>query len=46
MAKAIVVIKVEEKLEIAKKALKKGMLIPDIADITGLTEEKIRDIIF
>ena len=34
--------KLEGKLEIAKKALKKGMSIAEIADLTGLTEVEIR----
>jgi len=36
--------KAEEKLEIAKKLLKKGMSIEDISDITGLSKEQIQQI--
>lgn len=36
--------KYEEKYEMAKKCLKKGMQLVDIADITGLTEDEIRNI--
>jgi predicted transposase/invertase (TIGR01784 family) len=36
--------KYEEKIEIARKCLKKEMPLPDIADLTGLTEDEIKSI--
>lgn len=36
--------KKEKAMEMAKKCLKRGMPIADIADLTGLTEDEIRDI--
>ena len=33
-----------KKLEIAKKCLKRGMLVAEIADLTGLTEDEVRAI--
>ncbi len=35
----------EEKIAIAKKALKKGMDIDDVIELTGLTEEEIKNIL-
>ncbi len=37
-------IKEKEKIEVAKKMLKKGMEIPLIAEITGITEKEINEI--
>jgi len=34
----------QTKLEMAKKCLKRGMSIPDIAELTGLTEDEIKNI--
>jgi len=34
----------EKQIEMAKNCLKRGMPIPDIADLTGLTEDEIRNI--
>jgi predicted transposase/invertase (TIGR01784 family) len=36
--------KQEKAIEMAKKCLKRGMSVPDIADLTGLTEDEIRNI--
>jgi predicted transposase/invertase (TIGR01784 family) len=36
--------KIEGKIEIASKALKKGLSVKDIIDLTGLTEEEIERI--
>ena len=36
--------KVKEKIEIAKKCLQKGMSISDIAELTGLSKEKLQSI--
>ena len=33
----------EAKLAVAKQALKKGILIKDIADLTGLSESEIQE---
>ena len=35
----------QTKLDMAKKCLKKGMAITDISDLTGLTEDEIRNIV-
>jgi predicted transposase/invertase (TIGR01784 family) len=36
--------KIEGKLEIASRALKKGLSRREIAELTGLTEDEIRDL--
>ena len=37
--------KIEEKLEIAQKLLIKGMSVEDVSDVTGLSEEQIKELI-